>query len=281
MNKFDIKRDTIIIRGAGDLATGVAYSLFNAGFRMLLVETDMPMAIRRSVSFCEAVYSGSQIVENITCRLAESYSEAEKIIDIERIALIVDSSLSFLQDIPKPKILIDAIIAKRNIGTKITMADFVIALGPGFIAGEDCDLVIETMRGHNLGRLIYNGSALANTGVPGLIAGHDEDRVIHAPISGEIKLLKNIGDMVRLGENLALITDLDTGKNEYIYATISGVLRGIIREKFFVNAGMKIADIDPRVSERDNCFTISDKSRSIGNACLLGVMKYISKNFCY
>lgn len=267
---------TVIIRGAGDLASGVAYALYNAGFKIIMTEISNPSAIRRSVSFCEAIYTNETTIEGITCKKASDYDDAKRIACFD-IALLEDPNLSFLSTAQKPQILVDAIIAKKNLGTRIDMADFVVALGPGFSAGVDCHAVIETMRGHNLGRIIYEGGAIPNTGIPGLIGGVDKDRVIHSPQNGVISLVHDIGDVVNKGDVIAFI-DPDN-KNTPVIATIDGILRGIIRDGYNVKSGIKIADIDPRISEQKNCFTISDKSRTIGMATLLAIMNYLNKNF--
>ena len=194
--------------------------------------------------------------------------------------------------------LVDAILAKRNLGTSRRMAPVTVGLGPGFVAGEDVDYVIETMRGHSLGRIIAEGAALPNTGVPGLIAGMGSERVIHAPASGRLRMIHDIADIVREGEPIAeILADPDNGKSDntesdgvesdsaesdragtgdavVVRAPIAGVLRGILPDGFAVPRGMKMADIDPRLSERENCFTISDKARCIAGSVLLLAMRH-------
>ena len=210
----------------------------------------------------------------MTCTLIKSVQEARDLALNGELPLLIDAEGKSIEEL-KPKILVDAILAKINLGTKRSMADFVIGLGPGFTAGNgenDLHCVVETMRGHNLGRLIYNGAPLPNTGVPGVIAGVAEERVIHAPTSGKINLLHDIGDIVEKGEVLATIGE----EKIPVPATISGVLRGIIRNEYPVTKGLKIADIDPRREQQKNCYTISDKSRSIGGSVLTAVMTYIT-----
>jgi len=263
----------VIVRGGGDIATGTIYTLRRCGFLVLVLEAEKPTAIRRCVAFSEAVYDGVSRVEDMTCRLADSYERAKEIMDSYDIAMMVDEECRVLEKL-RPWALVDAILAKKNLGTNRGMANKTIALGPGFTAGEDVDLVIETMRGHDLGRIIETGAALPNTGVPGLIAGFSSDRVIHAEKSGLLFNCAQIGDMVEKGQAIAFI------RNEEgtfpVEATIDGVLRGLIRDNFKVRKGLKIADIDPRESEKKNCFTISDKARCLGGSVLTGLL-YLEK----
>lgn len=267
-----IKNELVIVRGAGDLATGVVYSLYKAHFKVIILETQHPSAIRRKVALSEAVYDGKIKVEDIEAVLVKSYEEALN--TINKIPILIDPNCEILNHI-KPTFLIDAIIAKKNLGTNKSMAKYTIALGPGFTAGKDCDIVIETMRGHNLGRMYLEGEAIPNTGIPGNIGGKEAERVIHASSDGIIENIKNIGDFVREKEIIAYINN-DNKKIE-VTAPFEGLLRGIIRDGFKVYKGLKIADIDPRKSEYDNCFTISDKARNLGGAVLTAIM-YLYKN---
>lgn len=264
----------IIVRGGGDLATGTIHCLVRCGFPVLVLETAFPSAIRRQVAFSEAVYDGSATVEGVTCRKAENPGQALDILRSGQAALLVDENCRILNEI-RPWALIDAILAKRNLGTSRSMAPRTIALGPGFIAGKDVDFVIETKRGHNLGRIITQGSAAPNTGVPGLIGGFGRERVIHAPASGRIHPLAAIGSHVERDQIIAWIEPLTPGEHcgtndgqIPVTATLTGILRGMIRKDYPVTKGLKIADIDPRDSERENCFTISDKARCIAGAVL-------------
>ncbi|WP_297285913.1 selenium-dependent molybdenum cofactor biosynthesis protein YqeB [uncultured Brachyspira sp.] len=267
-----INNELVIVRGAGDLATGVVYSLYKAHFKVIILETQHPSAIRRKVALSEAVYDGKTKVEDIEAVLVKSYEEALN--TINKIPILIDPNCEILNHI-KPTFLIDAIIAKKNLGTNKSMAKYTIALGPGFTAGKDCGIVIETMRGHNLGRMYLEGEAIPNTGIPGNIGGKEAERVIHANSDGIIENIKNIGDFVREKEVIAYINN-DNKKIEVI-APFEGLLRGIIRDGFKVRKGLKIADIDPRKSEYDNCFTISDKARNLGGAVLTAMM-YLYKN---
>lgn len=273
-----INNELVIVRGAGDLATGVVYSLYKANFKVIILETQHPSAIRRKVALSEAVYDGKTKVEDIEAVLVKNYEETLNIIankDYKEIPILIDPNCEILNHI-KPTFLIDAIIAKKNLGTNKSMAKYTIALGPGFTAGKDCDIVIETMRGHNLGRMYLEGEAIPNTGIPGNIGGKEAERVIHASSDGIIENIKNIGDFVREKEVIAYINN-DNKKIEVI-APFEGLLRGIIRDGFKVRNGLKIADIDPRKSEYDNCFTISDKARNLGGAVLTAMMYLYNSN---
>ena len=277
------KKILIICRGGGDLATGIVHRLFRAGFPVLVLETDSPAAIRRQVSFSEAVYDGTATVEGVTAERIASANRAsvDHVLEEGRVPLLVDpegSSIPLL----KPDIVVDAIIAKKNLGTAKEMAPLVIGVGPGFTAGEDVDLVVESMRGHNLARIFTTGSALPNTGSPGNIGGFTKERVLHAEAAGYMKNIRQIGDIVEKGEEIARIyekmTEDGTFSGSYVSveASISGIIRGLIREGYHFQKGFKIADIDPRESELANCFTISDKARSIGGSVLEAVCGYVN-----
>lgn len=277
------KKILIICRGGGDLATGIVHRLFRAGFPVLVLETDSPAAIRRQVSFSEAVYDGTATVEGVTAERIASANRASvnHVLEEGRVPLLVDpegSSIPLL----KPDIVVDAIIAKKNLGTAKEMAPLVIGVGPGFTAGEDVDLVVESMRGHNLARIFTTGSALPNTGIPGNIGGFTKERVLHAEAAGYMKNIRQIGDIVEKGKEIARIyekmTEDGTFSGSYVSveASISGIIRGLIREGYHFQKGFKIADIDPRESELANCFTISDKARSIGGSVLEAVCGYVN-----
>lgn len=175
--------------------------------------------------------------------------------------LLIDPEAKAI-DYFKPEVVVDAILAKKNLGTTKKMAPITIALGPGFMAGKDVDVVIETMRGHKLGRPIYQGTALKNTGVPGVIKGYGKERVIHSPNAGTVKHVRHLTDIVKKGEVIAYVDQTP------IYATMDGLLRGLIKEGFVVTQGFKMADIDPREDEYENCFTISDKARCIAGGVI-------------
>ena len=253
--------NVVIIRGGGDLAGGTIHRLYRCGYRLLVLECEKPTAIRRMVSFCEAVYDGQSSVEGVLCRKVDSVEECEAVWKAGEIPLMVDTEGTVLKKY-RPAALIDAILAKKNLGTTREMADLTVGLGPGFVAGEDVDYVVETQRGHNLARVITEGPAAPNTGIPGIIAGYGKERVIHSPAAGVIHNLSQIADVVEKDEIIAMVGDTP------VYASLTGVLRGIIREGYQVPKGMKIADIDPRKEQKKNCDTISDKARCIAGSVL-------------
>ena len=263
-------KNLIIVRGGGDLATGTIYKLKKSGFPVLILEVANPSAIRRNVAFCEAVYQGIQTVEDMTCYFAESLEQAEALLREGKLAVLVDpmgESISRL----KPLAVVDAILAKKNLGTNRDMAPITVALGPGFTAGVDVDAVVETKRGHNLGRVLWSGSAAANTGIPGIIGGFGKERVIHCPAKGILRNVKHITDTVSQGDIIALV-ETENGTVP-VKATLDGILRGLIRDGHPVNVGFKMADIDPRAEEYDNCFTISDKARCIAGGVLEAILQ--------
>ena len=271
------KKDLIVVRGAGDLATGTIHRLKKAGFRLLVLEAEHPAAIRRQVALSEAVYAGSARVEDVEAvrmdvDLAEKKNrkellepEMERIWKKDGVPVLVDPAGLSIAAL-RPAVVVDAILAKKNLGTTKEMAPLVIALGPGFTAGEDVDVVIETKRGHNLGRVIRSGSAVSNTGIPGIIGGYGKERVMHAQAEGILRNAASIGDIV---EARAVIAEIETENGTVpVEASFSGLLRGLIRDGYPVTKGFKIADIDPRKEELQNCFTISDKARCIAGSVL-------------
>jgi xanthine dehydrogenase accessory factor len=243
----------VIIRGGGDLATGVAVRLFQAGFPVIILEVDHPTVIRLPVSFARAVYEGKAIVEGVEAILISSWGKAKDTIKQGNIPVLVDLEGYYIKKF-SPAVLVDAILAKRNLGTKIDQASLVIGLGPGFTAGEDVDVVVETMRGHNLGRVYYQGQAAADTGVPGEVGGESKRRLLRAPADGKIIPLHKIGDLLQAGEVIAEVEGVP------LKAEISGVLRGLIYPESQVTKGMKVGDIDPR-GIKEYCFNVSDKAR--------------------
>ena len=241
-------KELIIVRGGGDIATGTIYKLKKCGFSVLVLEATYPSAIRRNVAFSEAVYEGHSKVEDMECFLAKNEEEAEKFLQQGKLTMLVDPDCACLERF-HPAALVDAILAKRNLGTSRNMAPLTIGLGPGFFAEEDVDYVVETMRGHDLARIITEGPAIPNTGVPGMVGGVSKERVIHSPGVGRIHNMAHIADIVEKGQILAYVGETP------VEASITGVLRGIIKEGYNVPVGMKIADIDPRKEEKKNCFT--------------------------
>lgn len=265
----------IVVRGGGDLATGTIHRLWSAGFKVLVLECEAPAAIRRQVSVCEAVYEKEIVFEGMHSVLVHDLEEAEKAWQQEQVPVMVDSEGSCIAQF-QPDIVIDAIIAKKNLGTNKAMAPLTIALGPGFTAGVDVDAVVETKRGHNLGRIIRQGTAAPNSGIPGNIGGYTSERVIHAEQEGTLHIVRNIGAVVEKGELIAVIETTDSRFE--VLATIPGIIRGMIRDGYHVTKGFKIADIDPRQEELNNCFTISDKARCIAGSVLELVCRYAQEN---
>ena len=263
-------KNLIIVRGGGDLATGTIYKLKKSGFPVLVLEAENPSAIRRNVAFCEAVYQGSQTVEDLTCYQAESVEQAEEFLAQGKLAVLVDPAGESIHRL-KPLAVVDAILAKRNLGTNRNMAPITVALGPGFVAGEDVDAIVETKRGHHLGRVLWSGTAAPNTGVPGIIGGYGKERVIHCPAKGILRNVRKITDTVKKGEIIALVETEDG--TVPVEATLDGILRGLIRDGYPVTVGFKIADIDPRSEELGNCFTISDKARCIAGGVLEAILQ--------
>ncbi len=261
-----MKKMTVVVRGGGDLATGVIHRLWSAGFDVLVLECAAPAAIRRQVAVSDAVYNGSAEVEGMRAVLVQAADEAESVWWQGKVPVLVDGNAECVSRI-QPEVLVDAIIAKKNLGTRMDMAPLTIALGPGFYAGRDVHVVVETKRGHNLGRIIRSGSAAPNSGVPGNIGGYTSERVLHAEKTGTLHILRDIGSVVEQGEAIAEITGAD-GSRFTVRASIGGIVRGMIREGYHVTEGFKIADIDPRREELANCFTISDKARCIAGSVL-------------
>ena len=255
----------IIVRGAGDISTGTIHRLFRAGFPVLALEAERPSAIRRWVAFSEAVYDGAAAVEGVTAVRIGSVEEVGRALSEGRVPLLVDPAGESIRGL-RPAAVVDAILAKRNLGTTLDMAPLTIALGPGFAAGKDVRYVIETMRGHDLGRVIAAGSAAPNTGVPGLIGGYGAERVIHAPAAGVFRMRRDIGSVVEAGEIIGIVA---SGPTEIPVRTqIAGLLRGVLRDGYAVTAGFKLADVDPRLEQLKNCATISDKARCIAGSVL-------------
>lgn len=253
----------VLIKGAGDLATGIAWRLKRSGYRVWMTDLAVPTAVRRTVAFSRAVYEDEAAVENICARRALNLEDGERIENQGCIPVFIDPEAEIRRQW-KPDVVVDAIIAKKNIGTKVDDAPLVIGVGPGFTAGVDCHKVVETKRGHYLGRVIESGSAIPNTGVPGNIGGYTVERIIRATGDGIFVPQVSIGDYVEEGQLLADI------EGKPVKAFISGIVRGLLQEGVIVQTGMKAGDIDARC-EKDHCFTISDKARAIGGGVLEAV----------
>lgn len=261
-----IKELIIAIKGAGEMATGVAWRLFQSNFKnIFMIEIENPMAVRRQVSFCEAVRDDKSIVEGVESKRISNPDDIRNAWNNSIIPVIVDPDWESIKAI-RPHVVIDAIIAKKNLGTNLSEAPLVIGLGPGFEAGKDVHMVIETNRGHNLGRIILNGCAEPNTGAPGKINGYTRKRVLRSPCSGIFKSSLNIGTLVKQND---VVGHVD-GKP--VVAQINGVLRGHIRNNTMVTENLKIGDIDPR-GNREHCTTISEKARAIGGSVLEAILR--------
>ena len=261
---FTFPQIPVLVRGGGDLATGVIYRLYRAGFPVAVTEVETPLAVRRTVAFAQAVYDGAITIEGITGRLITTPEAILPLWEEGIVPVLVDPQARVREHLPFI-VLVDAIMAKRNTGTHITDAPLVVALGPGFTAGVDCHAVVETMRGHFLGRVYWSGSALPDTGTPGNVMGYDKERVLRAPCDGHITPLVDIGDRVEEGQVICTV------EGEPVRAPFPGVLRGLVHPRVHVRAGMKIGDVDPR-ARPEHCFTISDKSLAVGGGVLEAVL---------
>ena len=253
-----------LIRGAGDIASGVALRLHRAGFRVVMTDLPQPTAIRRTVCFSQAIVLGQYTVEDVTAVRIENADEVDKIHQAGRIPVLADPVGHCIVPL-KPDALVDAILAKRNLGTHITDAPVVVGVGPGFTAGQDCHAVVETMRGHYLGRALYEGSALPNTNVPGLIGGFAGERVLRAPADGVFLACRRIGDPVQPGDVAGMVDGIP------MVCTIGGVLRGLLADGTPVHQGMKSGDVDPRCDEA-HCRCASDKALAVGGGVLEAIL---------
>lgn len=262
-------KNLVVIRGGGDIASGIAHRLFISGFKVLILEIDKPSCIRRTVSFGEVVYSKEVNIEGVKGILVDDKKAIGLALNNNLVPVYRDRKGEIIKEL-RPLVVIDSIIAKKNLGTNMNMAPITIGVGPGFEAGKDVNLVIESNRGHNLGKVIHRGRAEKDTGVAGTTLGYSNERVLRAPVSGIIKPLRHIGVEVSKGETVALV------EGENIKSQISGLVRGMIKEGLYVKEGMKIGDIDPR-KEKENAFTISDKARAIGGGVLEGILYYYNK----
>ena len=257
----------ILIRGAGDLATGIAARLYRAGHQIVMTEIEVPLTVRRTAAFSRAVYEQTALVEDIWAVRADTIEEVDTIVENGEIAVIVAPDMTKVREAWKPEVVVDAILAKRNMGTRISDAPLVVGAGPGFTAGVDCHCVVETKRGHHLGRILWSGQAIPNTGVPGNIAGYTIERLLRASADGVLRPVKQIGEMIREGETAAYIDETP------VHAGMSGMVRGMLQPGVKVEKGLKIGDIDARC-EPENCQTISDKARAIGGGVLEAVSLY-------
>jgi len=255
----------VVIRGAGDIATGVALRLRRAGLKIVMTDIEQPTAIRRTVAFSQAIIHGETMVEDITARRADSPAQALALLEEDVVPVLADPEGACIP-VLKPATVVDAILAKKNLGTRITDAPVVIGVGPGFTAGTDCHAVVETMRGHYLGRALYQGSAQPNTGIPGLIGGFAGERVLRAPADGVFRQLLDIGAQVKLGDIAAEVNGVP------MTCTLDGVLRGILPDGTPVRKGMKAGDIDPRC-KIEHCYCASDKALAVGGGVLEALLR--------
>lgn len=257
-------KNIVIIRGGGDLATGIAHRLHQSRFKVVILEIPQPTVVRRTVAFAQAVIQGAPMaVEGVTARLA-LLDQAAGVLAANQIPILMASEQAAFKQAAaalKPLAVVDAIIAKQNLGTQITDAPVVIGIGPGFTAGTDVHAVVETMRGHDLGRVIYQGTAIKNTGIPGQIGGYTLERLIKSPAAGVFTGSRQIGDTIAAGELVGYVGDVP------VTAAIAGVLRGLLQNGLSVRPGLKLGDVDPRCC-REHCFTISDKARAVGGGVL-------------
>lgn len=259
----------VMIRGAGDLATGIALRLYRSGLQVVMTEIEHPLAIRRTVCFSEAIRNGETVVEGVRAVHVHDRFALWNTLRSGDIPVIVDPEANKRNGI-KPDVFIDACMAKRNLGTDINFAPIVIGIGPGFTAGKDCHAVIETMRGHTLGRVITEGMAIADTGTPGNIGGYTTERLLRTPCSGVFRTVKDIGAIVEADEIVAMVDDMP------VKSQIKGVLRGILPDNTPVPKGMKCGDVDPRCVV-SHCMLASDKALAIGGGVLEAIMS-MSRN---
>ena len=253
-----------LIRGAGDLASGIALRLWHSGFDVVMIDIEHPTCIRRTVSFSEAIVKGRADVENVSAQKAENITHARELLKRDILPVFVDPECLCRLEL-KPDIIVDAILAKRNLGTKITDAPIVIGVGPGFEAGADCHAVIETMRGHTLGRVIYEGGTLPNTNIPGRIGGFAGERVLRAPDTGIFRGTRQIGETVEAGDIVGYVGE------KPMTCTIGGVLRGLLADGTGAHKGMKAGDVDPR-GKREYCYTVSDKALAVAGGVLEAIL---------
>jgi len=268
-SKKSMDQLVVLIRGAGEIASGVAHRLQRSHFKVCMTEIPHPLAVRRRVAFSEAIYDGEKEVEGVRAKFISKSEEIESVWKKGNIPILIDPDGKKTRNFTKPDVLVDAIMAKRNLGTQVNDAPLVIGLGPGFAAGRDVHIVIETNRGHDLGKTILKGTAEPDTGVPGEIGGYMMERLLRTMKKGIFHPQKSIGDRVNKGSVVAVVDDFP------VIAKISGVLRGLLREGVEVKKGMKVGDVDPR-GKKESCFTISDKSRAIGGGVLEAVLYWFN-----
>jgi xanthine dehydrogenase accessory factor len=264
-SKKDLHELVVLIRGAGEMASGVAHRLHQSHFKICMIEISHPLAVRREVTFSEAIYEGEKEIEGIRAKLISKLEEVELTWEQGAIPILIDPDAKIARNFLKPDVLVDAIMAKKNLGTQLNDTPLVIGLGPGFTAEKDVHIVIETNRGNNLGKMILKGSAEPDTGIPGEIGGYTIERLLRTMKKGVFHPQRSIGERVNKGAVVAVAEDFP------VIAKVSGVVRGLLRDGVEVKKGMKVGDIDPR-GKRELCFTISDKARAIGGGVLEAIL---------
>lgn len=264
-----VNKKLVVVRGGGDLATGTICRLYRSGYKIIVLEIEQPTVVRHTVSLAQCVFTGKTEVEGLQAVLAASTGEAIELAEKGIVPVLIDSEGVTIEKV-RPYVVVDAILAKKNIGTKIDWAPIVIGLGPGFTAGKDVHAVVETKRGHYLGMVYYKGQALSDTGVPGEIGGVSAERVVRAPAEGSFLPIMQIGDSVEKGEELGYVEGIP------VKSPIKGVLRGLINQGVKVTEGMKIGDVDPR-QVPEYCWSISDKARAIGGGVLEAILHLSQK----
>jgi xanthine dehydrogenase accessory factor len=262
-------KNLVVIKSGGDIATGVACRLYRSGFQVVITELPQPTVVRRTVAFAQAVFTGETVVEGITAQRVE-IDKVSFSLNAGYIPVVVDAAALSIKKLT-PQVVVDAIIAKRNTGTTLAEAPVVIGLGPGFTAGMDVHAVVETMRGHDLGRVYYQGAAAPDTGIPGDIAGYTIERLLRAPVSGKFSGCYTIGATVSMGDIVGYVDGIA------VQARVTGILRGLLQAGLTVTAGMKIGDIDPRCRQ-DHCFSISDKARAVAGGVLEAILCLAEEN---
>jgi len=264
--------ETVVVRGGGDIASGTIHRLHRCGFRVAVLELPGPRVVRRTVSFAQAVYDGEIVIEGVKAVKTFSSGEAAAVCTRGVIPVLVDPEAAFVGDFC-PYAVVDATLAKKKTGTCRSMAPITVALGPGFEAGRDVDVVVETLEGHNLGKIILSGCAAPDTGLSVPLLGYDRERVLRSPCGGVVRHRMSIGDAVAAGDIIAWVHDVP------VVAEIGGVIHGLIQEGITVDQGLKLGDIDPR-GVKSYCYTIFDKARAIAGGVVEAILHMNSLRNC-
>ena len=259
-----VRPDRCVLRGGGDLATGVAWRLTRAGWPVVVCELPVPLTVRRTVAVSSAIADGEVDVEGMRAVRVESAEQARAVADTGLVAVMVSPTLPSLP----ADVVVDARVAKRNLDTTVDDAPLVVALGPGFTAEVDCHAVIETRRGPHLGRVLWSGAAEPDTGSPGVVGGRGAERVLRAPTGGRVRWRVAIGDLVDGGTVLGEVGDIP------VRAPFAGAVRGLISEGVELTPDLKIGDVDPR-GDAAACHEISDKALAIGGGVVEAVHTWL------